>query len=95
LIVFSLASVGRFGTSTVLAFSCPIAFGTSAYSPLAAAGARYSNSIAEEVPSASFGTLGVSMYLGWCVKTLIFLSFGVAEMAEVAAFLFFPCFRKG
>jgi hypothetical protein len=46
-------------------------------------------------PSASIGTLAVSMYLGRCVKTLIFLPFGVAEMAEAAAFLFFPYFRKG
>jgi hypothetical protein len=90
-----LALVGRFGVSADSALFCPIAFGTSANSPLAPVGAGYSSSTAEEVPSASFGTLAVSMYLGWWVKTLIFLPFGVAEMAEAAAFLFFPCFHEG
>jgi hypothetical protein len=92
---FSLASVGRFGTSIDLIFSCPITFGASADSPLAPAGPGYSGSAVEEIPSASFGTLAVSMYLGRCVKTLIFFPFGVAEMAKVAAFLFFPCFHEG
>jgi hypothetical protein len=62
---------------------------------LAQAGPRYSGSAAEEVASASFVTLVVSMYLGRCVKILIFFPFGVAEMAKVAAFHFFPCFREG
>jgi hypothetical protein len=92
---FSFASAGRFGASADLAFSCPITFGTSTDSPLAPAGLGYSGSTAEEAPSACFGTLAVSMYLGRCVKTLIFLPFGVAEMAEVATFIFFPCFHEG
>jgi hypothetical protein len=93
-----LVSPGHFGTSTVSVSSCTIitiGFGTSADSPLASAGVGNSGSIAEEVPSASFGTLSVSMYLGRCVKTLIFFPFGVAEMAEAAAFLFFLYFREG
>jgi hypothetical protein len=55
----------------------------------------YLGSVAEEAPSASFGTLAVSMYLGRCVKTMIFLPFGVAGIAEVIAFLFFPYFCEG
>jgi hypothetical protein len=94
--VFSLASAGRFGASASSIFSCPAIFGTSADSSLALAGVGYSSSEAEEIPSTSFGTLAVSMYLGRCVKTLIFFPFSVAEMAEAAAsFLFFPCFREG
>jgi hypothetical protein len=94
--VFSLASVGRFGTSTVSVFSCSaiiIDFGTSADSPLALARTGYSDPEAEEGPSVSFGTFAVSMCLGWCVKTLTFFAFDVVEIAEAAAFLFFLCFR--
>jgi hypothetical protein len=94
-VVFSLASVGRFDAPADSALSCPITLGTSADSPLELTGARYPGSAVEDVHSASFGTLAVSMYLGWCVKTLIFLPFGAAEMAEVANFLFFPAFREG
>jgi hypothetical protein len=93
--VFSLASIGRFGASADSAFSYPIAFGTSGDSPLAPSGAGYSGSAVEEVPSASFGTLAVSIYLGRWVKTLIFLPFGVEEMAEVAAFLFLSLLSRG
>jgi hypothetical protein len=89
---FPLASVECFGAS---ANSVTEIFGTSADSPLEMVGAGYPSSVVEDVPSASFGTVVVSMYLGWCVKTLIFLPFNVAEMAEVAAFLFFPCFHEG
>jgi hypothetical protein len=94
-VAFSLALVGGFGAPTDSAFSCPITLGTSADSPLELIGARCPGSMVEDVPSANFGTLVVSMYLGRCVKTLIFLPFGTAEMAEVAAFLFFPYFREG
>jgi hypothetical protein len=52
-------------------------------------------SAVEDVPSLSLGTMAVSMYLGRCVKTLIFLPFGTTEMAEATIFLFFPCFREG
>jgi hypothetical protein len=92
---FFLGLARHFGTSIVLAFSYSIAFGILADFPLAPAGARYSGSTAEEGPSASFGTLAVSMYLGRCVKTLIFFPFGVAEMVEAATFLFFSYFREG
>jgi hypothetical protein len=40
---------------------------TSSNSPLAPTRAGYSGSAVEEVPSASFNTLVVSIYLGWCV----------------------------
>jgi hypothetical protein len=96
-VVFSVSPV-HFGTSVVLVFSCTIitdGFDTSTDSPLASAEAGNSGSIVEEGPSTSFDTLAVSMYLGRCVKTLILFPFGVAEMAEVAAFLFFPCFHEG
>jgi hypothetical protein len=89
--VFPLASTACFGASID-----PVAgtFGTSADSSLELAGAGCLGSVVD-VSSASFGTVAVSMYLGRCVKTLIFLPFGAAEMAEVAVFLFFPCFREG
>jgi hypothetical protein len=93
--VFSLASVGRFGALPDSVFSCPITLGTSADSPLEPTGARYLGSAVEDIPSASCDTLVVSMYLGQCVKTLIFLPFGATEMAEAAAFLFFPSFHEG
>jgi hypothetical protein len=98
LAIFSLVLVGRFGTSAISVFSysaITIGFGTSADSPLALAREGYSGSTAEEGPSASFGTLAVSMYLGQCVKTLTFFPFGVVEIAEAATFLFFPCFHEG
>jgi hypothetical protein len=89
---FPLASVGRFG-----AFADSVAgtVGISTDSPLEPAGAGYLGSTVEGVPSTSFGTLAISMYLGRCIKTLIFLPFGIAEMAEAATFLFFPCFCEG
>jgi hypothetical protein len=89
---FPLVSSVCFGAS-----ADPVAgtFGNSVNSSLVLAGTGYSASVVEDVPSPSFGNVAVSMYLGRCVKTLIFLPFGTAEMAEVAAFLFFPCFREG
>jgi hypothetical protein len=88
---FSLASVTGFGAS-----ADPVAgaFGTSADSSLEPAGADCRGSMVEDVPSTCFSTMAVSMYLGRCVNTLIFLPFGAAEMAEVAAFLFFPAFVR-
>jgi hypothetical protein len=87
-----LASAGCFGAS---ADSFAGTFDTSANSPLAPVGVGYFGSVVEEAPSVSFDTLAVSMFLGRCVKTLIFLPFGVVEITEVAAFLFFPYFREG
>lgn len=89
-VVFPLASTACFSAS-----ADPVAgtFGTSADSSLELAGAGCPGS-AMDVPSASFGTVAVSMYLGRCVKTLIFLPFGAAEMAEVAVFLFFPALAR-
>jgi hypothetical protein len=74
-----------------------------AASSLASAGfaiGTFDNSIGlattvEDAPSSNFGTMAVSMYLGRCVKTLIFLPFSTVEMAESAVFLFFPCFHEG
>jgi hypothetical protein len=83
-----------FGAPADSIFSCPIIFGTSTDSSLELAGAGCLGSAVEDVPSTSFGTLAISMYLGWCVKTLIFLPFGATEMAKVAAFLFFPAFAR-
>jgi hypothetical protein len=90
--VFYFASATCFGVPTGPAAG---AFDNSASSSLGMVGAGCSASTVEDVPSPSFGTVAVSIYLGRCVKTLIFLPFGTAEMAEVAAFLFFPCFHKG
>jgi hypothetical protein len=71
-------------------------FGT-AVDPLALrmAGAACSTSAAEEVPSPNLGTTVVSIYRGRWVKTIIFLPFGTAVMAEAAIFLFFLCLREG
>jgi hypothetical protein len=87
-----LASAAGFGAS-----ADPVAgtFGTSADSSLEPARAGYPGSVVEDVPSTSFDIVAVSMYLGRCVNTLIFLPFSAAEMAEVAVFLFFPCFHEG
>jgi hypothetical protein len=91
LAAFSLASAPSFSVS-----AGPIAgtFGNSDRSSLGMAGAGCSASAMEDVPSPSFGNVTVSMYLGRCIKTLVFLPFGTAEMAEAAIFLFFPCFRE-
>jgi hypothetical protein len=92
LIAFPLASTPCFGVSTDPAAGT---FGDSANSSLGTEGAGYFASTVEDVPSPSFGIVAASMYLGQCVKNLIFLPFSTAEMAEVADFLFFPCFREG
>jgi hypothetical protein len=47
----------------------------------------------EEVPSLNSGTTTVSIYRGRCVKTLIFLPFGTAVVAEAIIFFFFPFFK--
>jgi hypothetical protein len=88
----SLASTPSFN---VLAGSIAGTFGNSDRSSLGAAGAGCSISAMEDVPSSSYGNVVVSMYLGRCVKTLIFFPFGTTEMAEEAVFLFFPCFHEG
>jgi hypothetical protein len=90
---FPLASAVCFGAS-----ADPDAgtFGTSADSlALRSTGAECPGSAIEDVPSPSFGTVVVSIYLGQCVKTLIFLPFGTTEIAEATFFFFFPCFREG
>jgi hypothetical protein len=80
-----LASAACFGAS-----ADPVAgtFGASA-------GLGHHGSAVEDVPSASFDTVVILMYRGRCVKTLIFLPFGAADMAEIAIFLFFPWFHEG
>jgi hypothetical protein len=92
---FSVALAECFGAPIDSNFSRPFISGTSADSPLEPVGAGYPGSAVEDVPLASFGIMAVSMYLGRCVKTLIFLPFGAAEMAEVASFCLFTCFREG
>jgi hypothetical protein len=66
---FPLASAGCFGAS---ADSVAGTLGISADSSLEPIGAGRHGSEVEDVPSANFGTLAISMYLGLCVKTLIF-----------------------
>lgn len=85
LVAPSLASTG----STIDTFSTIVDS-----SALRAAGASCSASVAEDVSSSNFSTMVVSIYLGRWVKTLIFLPFGTAGMAEVAVFLFFPAFAR-
>jgi hypothetical protein len=95
--VFVIASAGHFSTSVVSAFGCSAAvfgFGTLADSPLASAGAGNSGSIAEEEPSASFGTLAISMYLGRCVKTLIFFPSVWQRWPKQQPFFSFPAFAR-
>jgi hypothetical protein len=89
---FPLDSAACFGASVN---SVAGTFGSSANSSFEPAGAGCPGSVVEAIPSPSFGTVAVSIYLGRCVKTLIFLPFGATEMAEVAAFLFFLYFREG
>jgi hypothetical protein len=96
-VVFALASVGHFGTSAISAFdfSAPaFEIGSSVDPTMASAVAGCFGSAAED-PSVGFGTLAVSKCLGRCVKTFTFFPFSVAEIAEAAAFLFFPCFHEG
>jgi hypothetical protein len=70
-------------------------FGTVAdSSALQTAGGACFASTVEDAPSLIFGTMVVSMYLGRCIKTLIFLPFGTVKMAEAAVFLFFPAFVR-
>jgi hypothetical protein len=95
LATFSKALAECFGAPADSIFSCPIIFGILADSSLEPAVVGCPSSAVEGVLSTSFGTLAVSMYLGRCVNTLIFLPFGATEMAEVAVFLFFPCFHEG
>jgi hypothetical protein len=79
LAAFPLASAPCFGISTD-----PVAgtFDNSANFSLGLAGAGCYTSAVEDVPSPSFGTMAVSMYLGKCVKTLIFLPFGTTKMPK-------------
>jgi hypothetical protein len=70
-------------------------FGSSTGFVLASTETERLGSALGAVPSISFGTLAISMRLGWCVKTLTFFYFDAPEVAVVAAFLFFPCFREG
>jgi hypothetical protein len=52
-------------------------------------------SATKEGPLPSLGTLAGSMYRGGWVKTFNFLLFHTNVVAEVAAFLFFSCPRRG
>jgi hypothetical protein len=80
------------------AFGCSIDFlspSSLADSDLVSTGAEKLGSHVEVDPSIGFDTLVVSACLGRCVKTLTFFVFGVLEIAEAVAFLFFPCFHEG
>jgi hypothetical protein len=80
------------------AFNCSSvfsSFGSSVGFVLASTGIARPGSVAGTTPSLSFGTSAVSMRLGRHVKTLTFFNLDTLEDAEVAAFLFFPCFHVG
>jgi hypothetical protein len=67
-VIFSVASAECFSTLADSIFSCPIISGTSVDSPLEPVGVGYPGSTVEDVPSASFGTEAVSMYLAGVSK---------------------------
>jgi hypothetical protein len=70
-------------------------FGSSVTFVLASTGTERLGSEIGANPSISFGTSIVSMRLGQRVNTLTFCDFDALEVAEIAAFLFFPCFCEG
>jgi hypothetical protein len=81
-----------FGCSDIFSFAGSGSLVRSGVAPVGTAG------IARRVistTSLSFGTSVVSMRLGRRIKTLTFFDLDALEDAEVAAFLFFPCFRVG
>jgi hypothetical protein len=91
-----------FGSSIVhgglSAFNCSAAFssfGSSASFVLALTDTERLGYVIGAAPSISFGKSTVSMRLGRRVKTLTFFVLDALEVAWVAAFLFFPCFREG
>jgi hypothetical protein len=89
------SSVAHGGLS---AFNCYVvfsSFGSSVRFVLALTGIERPGSVAGATPSLSFGTSAASMRMGRRVKTLTFFDLDTLEVAEVAAFLFFPCFRVG
>jgi hypothetical protein len=63
-------------------------------SALRAAGAACSASTAEDVSSPNFGTMAVSIYIGWWVKTLIFLPSAQQKWPKWQFFSFFPAFVR-
>jgi hypothetical protein len=82
----------------LIAFNCYVvfsSFGSSVRFVLASTGIERTSSVTGATPSFSFGTSAVSMRLGRRVKTLTFFDLVTLEVAEVAAFLFFPCFCVG
>jgi hypothetical protein len=102
--IFGSFGSGSLTTSSLASASCSIVFAGPAsetfsnlvrsYPGMVGAGCSAS-AAAKDVPSPSFSTMAISMYLGRCVKTLIFLPFDKTEMVDAAVFLFFPCFREG
>jgi hypothetical protein len=80
------------------AFNCSVDFlspSSSAGSDMVSMSVERLGSRPEVDPSIGFDTSVVSARLVRCVKTLTFFGFGVLEIAEAAAFLFFPCFCEG
>jgi hypothetical protein len=95
-VVFSLVSAGRFSTSTGSVFSCSaitIGYGTSANSTLSKSGVLWLNS--KKRPFSKLRHFGCFNIPGSVRQNFNLFPFGVVEIAEVATFLFFPCFHEG
>jgi hypothetical protein len=88
---FSLASAPCFGVSTGPAAGT---FSNSVSSSLGMAGAGCSASAVEDVPSPSFGTVAISMYLSRCVKTLIFFPSAQQRWLKRQFSFSFPAFAR-
>ena len=89
------SSVVHGGLSTFKGSAVFSSFGSLVGFVLASTGIERSGSMTGATLSLSFGTSAVSMRMGRCVKTLTFFDLVTLEVAEVKAFLFFPCFRVG
>jgi hypothetical protein len=89
------SSVARGGLSAFNYFAVFSSFGSSVGFVLASTHIERLGSMTGTTPSLSFGISTVSMRLGRRIKTLTFFDLDTLEVAGVAAFLFFPCFRVG
>jgi hypothetical protein len=89
------SSVAHGGLSAFNYSAIFTSFGSIVGFVLASIGIERPGSVTGIASSLSFGTSAVSMRLGRHVKTLTFIDLDPLEVAEVAAFLFFPCFRVG
>jgi hypothetical protein len=89
------SSIAHGGLSTFNGSAIFSSLGSSIGFVLASTGIERPDSMTGATLSLSFGTSAVSMRLGRCVKTLTFFDLDTLEVAEVATFLFFPCFHVG